>query len=225
MEAHRQDLIQVALSIRESPANTSPGWSSENESRVSGPGSVAVGQVVRHAIAVVVTVPARPPLEIKEATHALATGASWSPWRWPTPAPVCLRLTGEGGHRNRRRDQPDQAEHGVVLRRHGHQRGDIPGPPAGAGPLQRPGGLRLPAGPGRGRRADPHRPHGRGAGGARTREGGRHPGDLHEEWRERNPAWALVGPVVGPVVLGTPGQSAASGPWTKDGGIRPRRCR
>ena len=57
MEVHQQDLIQVALSIRESPANTSPGLVIGDESRVSGPGSVAVGQEVRHAIAVVITVP------------------------------------------------------------------------------------------------------------------------------------------------------------------------
>ncbi len=50
----------------------------ENESPVRGSGSVAVDQVVRQAVAVVVTVPgpARPGLEIKQARHALAAGTS-----------------------------------------------------------------------------------------------------------------------------------------------------
>jgi hypothetical protein len=50
----------------------------ENEDPVRGSGNVAVDQVVRQAIAVVVTVPgaAVPALEINEANHALAAGNS-----------------------------------------------------------------------------------------------------------------------------------------------------
>ena len=50
----------------------------ENEDPVRGSGNVAVDQVVRQAIAVVITVPgpAAPALEIQEANHALAAGTS-----------------------------------------------------------------------------------------------------------------------------------------------------
>ena len=41
--------------------------------------------------------PARPVLEIKKATHALATGASVVPLEVANTGTVRLRLTGEGG--------------------------------------------------------------------------------------------------------------------------------
>lgn len=69
----------------------------ENESPVRGSGSVAVDQVVRQAIAVVVTVPGppRPALEIKEAKHALAGGASVVAVEVANTGNVRLRPAGE----------------------------------------------------------------------------------------------------------------------------------
>ena len=69
----------------------------ENDSPVRGSGSVAVDQVVRQAIAVVVTVPGppRPALEIKEAKHALAAGASVVAVEVANTGNVRLRPTGE----------------------------------------------------------------------------------------------------------------------------------
>ena len=69
----------------------------ENESPVRGSGSVAVDQVVRQAIAVVITVPGppRPALEIKEARHALAASRSVIAVELANTGNVRLRPAGE----------------------------------------------------------------------------------------------------------------------------------